>query len=59
MVMQIDDSVGGKSAYNKFVAGAVIGIGIFAVAIAISGHQMDIGKTKPIAAPPPNAGASK
>lgn len=53
---QQDDRVGGQRPFNKFVAGAVLGVAIIIGGIIVSGERMGVG---PIAAPPDNAGATK
>jgi hypothetical protein len=55
----LDDSVGGKRAYHKFLWGAVIGVVIIGGALAYSSQLMDVGKVFPIVGPPDNAGAPK
>lgn len=55
----MDDRVGGKRAYHRFLWGVVIGVAILAGALTYSSQQMDVGKVIPIAAPPDNAGAPK
>jgi hypothetical protein len=55
----MDDTVGGKRAYHKFLLGAVIGVVILGGALAYSSQRMDVGKVIPIVGPPDNAGAPK
>jgi hypothetical protein len=55
----MDDTVGGKRAYHKFLLGAAIGIAILGGALAYSSQRMDVGKVIPIVGPPDNAGAPK
>ncbi|HEX7882404.1 MAG TPA: hypothetical protein VF499_06685 [Afipia sp.] len=55
----LDDAVGGKRAYHKFLWGAVIGVVILGGALTYSSQRMDVGKVFPIVGPPDNAGASK
>ncbi len=59
MSNDLDDTVGGKRAYHKFLWGAAIGVIILGGALAYSSQQMDVGKVISIAAPPDNAGAPK
>ncbi|MES2599244.1 MAG: hypothetical protein V4602_00400 [Pseudomonadota bacterium] len=55
----LDDTVGGKRAYHKFLWGAAVGVAILAGALAYSSQLMDVGKVFPIVGPPDNAGAPK
>lgn len=55
----VDDTVGGKRAYHKFLWGAAIGVVIIGGALAYSSQLMDVGKVVPIVGPPDNAGAPK
>lgn len=55
----VDDTVGGKRAYHKFLWGAAIGLVILGGALAYSSQLMDVGKVFPIVGPPDNAGVPK
>jgi len=59
MSNDLDDRVGGKRAYHKFLWGAAVGVVILAGALAYSSQLMDVGKVFPIVGPPDNAGAPK
>ena len=59
MNQNIDDQVGGRRAYHKFLLGAVLGLAIVGGALTYSSQRMDVGKVFPIAGPPDNAGAPK
>ncbi|HEX7812833.1 MAG TPA: hypothetical protein VF460_13070 [Burkholderiales bacterium] len=59
MKNDLDDTVGGKRAYHRFLWGAAIGVVILGGALAYSSQLMDVGKVFPIAGPADNAGATK
>jgi hypothetical protein len=55
----MDDQVGGRRAYHKFLWGAAIGVIILGGALVYSSQQMDVGRVIPIAGPADNAGAPR
>jgi hypothetical protein len=59
MSNDLDDTVGGRRAYHKFLWGAALGVVILGGALAYSSQRMDVGKVFPIVGPPDNAGAPK
>ena len=59
MRTDMDDTVGGRRAYHKFLWGAALGVIILAGALSYSSQRMDVGKVFPIVGPPDNAGAPK
>ncbi len=58
MTSNLDDTVGGRRAYRKFLWGAAIGVVIISGALGYSSQFMDVGKVIPIVGPPDNAGAT-
>ena len=59
MSKDVDDTVGGKRAYRKFLLGMAIGVVILGGALGYSSQRMDVGKVFPIVGPPDNAGAAR